>query len=204
MAEILRLGSVLMVVALVAAAALGLANWVTAPVIEVQEREARLAAMNDVSMVLAPGDSLQFDSLTVEGLPNPYALVDEQLRVVGVSSPGLGELGYLFTAYGKGYSSTIQTLVCVDLTGSVTGSVILYQQETPGLGANVEKPDKLIGHFVGRRAVQILLAKDGGDIDAITASTITSRAVVNSVREGIEAMDDAGLFADGSGEGGAQ
>ena len=202
MGEILKLGFVLMAITFMAAAALGLANWVTAPIIEVQEREARQAAMIDVSAILAEGDSLQFDSLSVEGLQNPYHIVDEQLRVVGVSSPGHGELGYLFTAYGKGYSSTIQTLVCVDLTGTVAGSVILYQQETPGLGANVEKPEKLIGHFIGRRSSQILLAKDGGDIDAITASTITSRAVVNSVREGIEAMDDAGLFPAG-GEGGA-
>ena len=204
MGEILRLGFVLMAVTLVAAAALGLANRATAPVIEIQERLARQAAMTEASLVLSPGDSLQFDSLRVEDLSNPYALVDEELLVVSVRDSIGTDLGYVFTAYGKGYSSTIQTLVCVDLSGAVAGSVILCQQETPGLGANVEKPDKLIGHFVGLHAAEILLKKDGGDIDAITGSTITSRAVTNSVRTGIEAMNDAGLFTRSDGDGGAQ
>ena len=157
--------------------------------------------MTEAASVLAPGDSLVFDSLCVQGLGNPYALVDQELQVVAVSSPGLGDLGYVFTAYGKGYSSVVQTLVCVDLTGTVAGSVVLYQQETPGLGANVVKPEKLIGQFTGRVAAGILLKKDGGEIDSITGSTITSRAVTNSVRLGIEAMGEAGLFD--TGEGGA-
>jgi electron transport complex protein RnfG len=202
MGEILKLGFVLMAVTLAAAVALGLANWKTAPVIVEQELMARQNAMNEAAMVLAPGDSLVFDSLSVEGLCNPYAAVDQELQVISVSSPGLGELGYVFTAYGKGYSSVVQTMVCVDLTGAVAGSVILYQQETPGLGANVVKPEKLIGQYTALRAAQILLKKDGGDIDSITGSTITSRAVTNSVRDGIEAMEDAGLFTDG--EGGAR
>jgi electron transport complex protein RnfG len=204
MGEILRLGFILMAVTFVAAVALGLANRTTAPVIEVQERLARQAAMTEASLALAAGDSLQFDSLQVAGLPNPYAQVDQELRVVSVQGSDRRELGYVFTAYGKGYSSVIQTLVCVDLSGVVVGSVILCQQETPGLGANVEKPDKLIGHFVGRQAIEILLSKDGGNIDSITGSTITSRAVTNSVRTGIEAMNDAGLFILSNGEGGAQ
>ena len=197
MAEILKLGSVLTAVSLVAAIALGLANRATAPVIEIQEEMARQAAMLDASQVLAPDDSLLFDSLSVTGLSNPYLHVDEELTVISVqSSEGLN-LGYVFIAYGKGYSSVIQTMVAVDLSGTVAGSVILCQLETPGLGANVVKPEKLIGHFNGLHGWELLLKKDGGEIDSITGSTITSRAVVNSVRTGLEAMEEAGLFSDG-------
>lgn len=199
MAEMFRLGLVLMLVALVAAAALGLVNSRTAPIIEHQKEMEKQEAMRLVSMNLSTADSLRFDSLAVEGLRNPYSAVDHELGVVRVSAPpDTSTLGYLFIAYGKGYSSTIQTMVAADTEGRVAGSTVLFQQETPGLGANVETPSKLIEHFDGLSSGSILLKKDGGtEIDAITGSTITSRAVTNSVREGLEAMAEAGLFDSG-------
>ncbi|OPL17920.1 MAG: hypothetical protein AVO35_07095 [Candidatus Aegiribacteria sp. MLS_C] len=199
MAEMLKLGLVLMLVALVAAVALGLVNSRTAPIIAEQKEMEKQEAMRQVAGNLSPGDSLRFDSLTVSGLPNPYYSVDSFLRVVKVSvPPDTSGVGYVFIAYGKGYSSTVQTMVAADMQGRIAGTTILYQQETPGLGANVTDPSKLIGSFTGRGSVGILLAKDGGEIDAITGSTITSRAVTNSVREGLEAMEEAGLFAPGA------
>jgi len=198
MAEMFKLGMVLMAVALVAAAALGLVNRQTAPIIAVQQEMARQAAMTLVAANLSPGDSLAFDSISVEGMANPYASSDEMLAVVQVSAPpDPGAIGYVFTAYGKGYSSTVQTMVAVRLDGTVEGTTILYQSETPGLGANVVQPDKLIGRLTGLSAPECLLTKDGGDIDAMTGCTITSRAVVNSVRDGLEAMGEADLFGTG-------
>jgi Na+-translocating ferredoxin:NAD+ oxidoreductase subunit G len=198
MAEMLKLGLVLMLVTLVAAVALGLVNSRTAPIIAEQKELEKQNAMTQVAGSLSPGDSLAFDSISVEGLANPYAVSDNTLEVVRVSiPPDTSRIGYLFIAYGKGYSSTIQTMVAVDMAGQVSGSTILYQQETPGLGANVVDPAKLIDGFSGRPAAGILLVKDGGEIDAMTGCTITSRAVTNSVREGLEAMDQAGLFMTG-------
>jgi len=196
MGEMIKLGAVLMLVALAAAVALGLVNSRTAPIIAVQKEMAKQAAMNQVAGNLSPGDSLAFDSLTVTGLSNPYASSDQELKVVGVSVPPDPEnIGYVFIAFGKGYSSTIQTMVAADMTGTVISSTILYQQETPGLGANVEDPEKLIASFDGRNAAGCLLKQDGGTIDAMTGCTITSRAVTNSVRDGLEAMGEAGLFS---------
>lgn len=198
MAEMLKLGLVLMLVALAAAVALGLVNSRTAPIIAEQKEMEKQNAMRMVAGSLSPGDSLAFDSLAVRGLPNPYASADNVLEVVKVySPPDTSRVGYLFIAYGKGYSSTIQTMVAVDTSGEVSGSTILYQQETPGLGANVEDPSKLIDGFSGMEARGILLSKDGGGIDAMTGCTITSRAVTNSVRDGLEAMEEAGLFRSG-------
>ncbi len=195
MAEMLKLGLILMLVALVAAVALGLVNSRTAPIIALQKELEKQNAMREVALSLSPGDSMAFDSISVEGLGNPFASVDNTLEIVRVSlPPDTSRIGYLFIAYGKGYSSTIQTMVAADLAGSVRSSAILYQQETPGLGANVATPSKLIENFSGRSAEGILLSKDGGEIDAITGCTITSRAVTNSVREGLEAMGEAGLF----------
>ncbi len=193
MGEILKLGFILMFIAVIAAVALGYVNSVTEPVIALQKEQAKLDAMIDVAGSLGSGQ-LSFDSLSVDGLSNPYADADQELAVVSVSD-SLGEdLGYLFVAYGRGYSSTIQTMVAVDMVGTVTGTTILYQQETPGLGANVANPARFLYQFPGSTPSDLLLAKDGGSLDAITGSTITSRAVTNSVRSGLDALADAGLL----------
>lgn len=204
MAEMFKLGLVLMLVALAAAVGLGLVNSRTAPIIAHQKEMEKQNAMSEVAVSLDFEDSLAFDSLEVQGLFDPYASTGNSLRLVKVSvPPDTASIGYLFIAYGKGYSSTIQTMVAADMQGRVVGSTILYQQETPGLGANVVDPSKLIDKFNGLTAPQCLLTKDGGNVDAMTGCTITSRAVTNSVREGLEAMEEAGMFTaeeEGGGE----
>ena len=193
MGEIFKVGSMLMLVAVIAAAALGVVNSVTEPIIAEQKRQAKLDAMIDAATTLGEGE-MQFDSLTIPELENPYAEVDETLGVVAVTDSLGTEMGYLFIAYGKGYSSTIQTMVAVNTDGIVTGTIILFQQETPGLGANVSDPAKFLYQFADRNASELLLSKDGGQLDSITASTITSRAVTDSVREGLDALIVAGII----------
>ncbi|MEN8209015.1 MAG: FMN-binding protein, partial [Candidatus Fermentibacteria bacterium] len=196
---------VLMLVALVAAVALGFVNSRTAPIIAVQKELAKQSAMNEVAAALSPGDSLAFDSLSLDGLFNPYASCDNMLNVVRVSvPPDTSRIGYVFIAFGKGYSSTVQTMVAVELEGFISNTMILYQQETPGLGANIVDPAKLISKFNGLTSFECLLTKDGGGIDAMTGCTITSRTVTNSIRTGLEAMSEAELFSSGITEGGMQ
>lgn len=198
MADMLKIGLVLMLVALVAAVALGFVNSRTAPIIAIQKELAKQNAMNSVASSLSPGDSLAFDSLSIAGLANPYASCDNTLSIVKISvPPDTSRIGYVFIAFGKGYSSTVQTMVAVGLEGSISNTTILYQQETPGLGANVENPSKLIDKFIGLTASGCLLTKDGGGIDAMTGCTITSRTVTNSIRTGLESMSEAGLFSSG-------
>ncbi len=199
MAEVLKLGAILMVVAVIAAGSLGFVNDFTEPIIAQQKEQAKLLAMESAaSTIPGAGEEAAFDSLSIPGLGNPYASADETLSVVGVYSEGR-PVGYLFIAYGKGYSSTVQTMVACGLDGVITGTRILFQQETPGLGANVADPARLTASFTGRAAGGLLLTRDGGNIDAITGSTVTSRAVTQSVRRGLEAMSDAGLFTGGGG-----
>ncbi len=200
MGEIFKVGLMLMLVAVIAAVALGYVNSITSPIIAEQKEQAKLDAMIDVASSLAAGE-LQFDSLSVPDLANPYAEVDETLAVVSVTDSTGAELGFLFVAYGKGYSSTVQTMIAVNAAGIVTGNTILYQQETPGLGANVSNPEKFLYQFNGQNASSLLLSKDGGGLDSITGSTITSRAVTDSVRDGLDALSAAGLIP---AEGGAQ
>ncbi len=92
------------------------------------------------------------------------------------------EVGYVFTAGAKGYGGTVSVMVGLDMNGTITGVEILSHSETPGLGANSVKPE-FKNRFVGK-AGQLTVDKnsnDGQNVQAITAATITSKAVTSAV-----------------------
>lgn len=92
------------------------------------------------------------------------------------------EVGYVFTAGAKGYGGTVSVMVGLDRNGTITGVEILSHSETPGLGANSVKPE-FKNRFVGK-AGQLTVDKnsnDGQNVQAITAATITSKAVTSAV-----------------------
>jgi electron transport complex protein RnfG len=116
--------------------------------------------------------------------------------------------GIAVTASSGGFSSDITAIVGVDTTGTITGVKILQISDTPGLGANAAKSNYYVnkqkkitfyGQFAGMKASEnITVKKDGGIVDAITASTITSRAVSLIVRNAAQAGADW-LAANGGG-----
>ena len=92
------------------------------------------------------------------------------------------EAGYIFTAGAKGYGGTVSVMVGLDTEGTILGIEILSHAETPGLGANAVKDD-FKGRFAGKSGVLTVdkVSNDGQNIQAITAATITSKAVVSAV-----------------------
>jgi electron transport complex protein RnfG len=64
---------------------------------------------------------------------------------------------------------------------------VISQQETPGLGANCEAAD-FQARFMGLSEAQMKVDKDGGDVKSITGATITTRAITNSIRAGLETL----------------
>ena len=91
------------------------------------------------------------------------------------------QLGYAFLAIGKGYGGDINILVGLSDATTVKGIKIISQTETPGLGTRVTEPF-FTDQFAGIAIEDIALSQDGGKIDAITSSTISSSAVVDAVR----------------------
>ena len=92
------------------------------------------------------------------------------------------EVGYVFTSGAKGYGGTVSVMVGIGKDGAITGVEILSHAETPGLGANAVKPD-FKDRFIGK-AGELTVDKtsnEGQNIQAITAATITSKAVVSAV-----------------------
>ena len=76
-------------------------------------------------------------------------------------------------------------MVGIDDEGKVVNTVVLSHSETPGLGAKCTTETAFIDQFKGfdPAAQKLAVRKDGGDIDAITASTITSRAYSAAVAD---------------------
>lgn len=92
------------------------------------------------------------------------------------------KLGYAFLAIGKGYGGDINILVGLEDETTVKGIKIVSQEETPGLGTRITEPF-FTDQFAGIDIADIALSRDGGKIDAITSSTISSSAVVEAVRD---------------------
>jgi electron transport complex protein RnfG len=96
------------------------------------------------------------------------------------------------TFTNKGFSGNIKLMVCFTPEGKIYNISVLEHHETPGLGDKMEKAkslDKNTGkswssQFEGKDPADFKLAvkKDGGDVDAITAATISSRAFCDAVQ----------------------
>lgn len=91
------------------------------------------------------------------------------------------------TISSEGYGGDISIMVGVAEDDTVVGIKVLSAKETPGLGAKIDGPE-FRGQFEGKpvSATRWAVTKDQGDLDAITAATISSRAVVSAVKKGLD------------------
>jgi len=88
------------------------------------------------------------------------------------------------TFSNQAYDPTqIQIMVGFLPDGVIDSTVVTQQKETPGLGTKMTG-DKFNGQFAGKNPAtfKLFVTKDGGQVDAITASTISSRAVCDALR----------------------
>ncbi len=97
-------------------------------------------------------------------------------------------VGFALNSYSNnGFSGNIQLMVGFDMEHRIVNYSVLQHAETPGLGSkmtewfrNLTKPEQsVIGRDLSKGALAV--TKDGGEVDAITASTITSRAFMEAV-----------------------
>ena len=96
----------------------------------------------------------------------------------------------------KGFGGEIRVIVGFDTEGKLLNYSVLQHAETPGLGAKMQewfRTDKNRQSVLGRNLSdgELKVTKDGGDVDAITASTITSRAFLNAVNRAYSAFSGA-------------
>lgn len=101
-------------------------------------------------------------------------------------------VGYIFTSAAKGYGGDVKVMIGFDTNGEIIGFEILdCSNETPGLGQNSKKPE-FKERFIGKSG-ELTVNKnsnEGQNIQAITAATITSTAVVNAVNAAVNAFNE--------------
>ena len=117
-----------------------------------------------------------------------FAAVEKDERTVYAGLDGSGEwVGTAMTVSRRGYAGPIRMTVGVGPDGLLTGLAIskLDQSETPGLGVKITYPE-FLDKFRGLTLDQVRLTSDGGSIDAITAATISTRAVVDGIQNGMK------------------
>lgn len=174
----------LSIVALLAAGLLGGVYAVTKEPI----RLAELAAKNEAIKAVVPefnnepsqefikvasaGDSLVLYSATMNG------------SLVGTA---------IETFSNNGFSGEIKLMVGFDNSGNIIDVAVVDHAETPGLGDKMEqaKSDFHV-QFQGKHPedFQLSVTKDNGDVDAITASTISSRAYCEAVQRAYDAWKE--------------
>ncbi len=92
----------------------------------------------------------------------------------------------------KGYKDSIRFLVGFDLNGKIIKIATLEEKETPGLGASVATP-KFLGQFSGFTAgnPELVTKKDGGNVDAITGATVTTKAALKAIETAFNGFEQA-------------
>ena len=99
-------------------------------------------------------------------------------------------IGYAVKTFSKkGYSGDIWLMVGFDTLGIIQNIKVLQHQETPGLGSKMSD-EKFLSPFLGKSPEKFSLKvkKDGGDVDALSGATISSRAFSEGVQRGYDAL----------------
>lgn len=159
-------------ITLVSSACVGVVNMITASKIE----EAKAAAAKRaLAQVLPEFDTTERSEHTA----------DELTIVAHKATKGGEVVGYAIeTSTKSGFSGLIRMMVGFDVEGRILNVNVLEQNETPGLGVKMtEEGNPLLVSIQGKEASKINLTvkKDGGDVDALTAATISSRAYAEAV-----------------------
>jgi electron transport complex protein RnfG len=177
-------GSMLIVLSAVALVAAGLLGSVYALTKE-PIRLAELEKKNNAIMAVVP----EFNNVPSEEFVK-YGVAGDSLTLYTAKMDGalVGTAVETFT--NSGFSGEIKLMVGFAPDGSIVDVAVVKHAETPGLGDKMEaaKSDFHV-QFMGQNPEEfkLLVTKDKGDVDAITASTISSRAYCEAVQRAYDA-----------------
>jgi len=170
---------------LIATTLLSFANLATKDAIALRIEEDLKASISQVVPEDIYDNDLLQDALTVKDAVGADMTV-YRAQLNGVIT------AVIFEVRENGYSGVIRSIMAVAPDGTTLGARILAHAETPGLGDKIEiaKDDWVLG-FNGRSLGDPgrsawAVKKDGGEFDQFTGATITPRAVVKSIKGGLE------------------
>ena len=172
---VLRLALTLLAITAVVAVCLAAVNMITAPAIAALNAQKTQQA---IELVLpGGGEEVSFPETAL------------------VSKVYASDTGYAVEVTPGGFDNTITIMAGVDKSGSVLGISIVSHTETAGLGAvaaaTTSAGEAFRGQFVGTSG-SVSVTKDGGEINAITGATITSRAVCDGINAALACVANMG------------
>lgn len=176
--------AVLFSITLIASAGVGAVNMITIEPIAAAKAKATQDALSEV---LPAFEQTSIDELEIDGLP---------IKVYTATN-GEALAGYAVETMTKqGFNGVVKLMVGFLPDGTVTNVNVLEQAETPGLGSKMtEEGNPLLASVKNRKLEEkklvdgkLAVTKDGGDVDALTAATISSRAYVDAINRAWMAM----------------
>lgn len=172
----------LFIICIVITAALALTNAITATKIAENEAQAQQESMK----VVCP-DAQSFE-LVYEAENGSTVYMGTNGETGDTHDDLLHICGYAISTVASGYGGQIKVMTGIDTDGNIIGIDVYYNDdETPGLGKNTSNED-FTSRFKGLVSSDtIVVSKDyageGQKVDAVTSSTISSRAVIAAVNE---------------------
>lgn len=170
-----------MLICALASGLLATANFFTKERIKIAAQKEEESALKEVLP-----QAEKFEAVASGDKADYYKAYDTGGRLIGVA----------FIASAKGYSSVIEAMVGMRLDGTINAVKIISQNETPGLGSKITEAKSemtIFDLFKGKKkglakpwfpaAFSQKSIEDISQVQAISGATISSSAVINSVRE---------------------
>ncbi len=175
---------VLLVIGLVAALALGFTYSKTRPEIEAAAQKKQEKNITAVLDGITYDNKPLAEKYTVEGF--------ERLELYPAKQGGALVGTAVKTVSPAGYSGDVWLMAGFKPDGVINAVSVVEHKETPGLGTKMDTKwkDQYTGKNPGVNNLKV--RKDGGEIDAITAATISSRAFTDAVQKAYEAVKKGG------------
>jgi electron transport complex protein RnfG len=171
--------AVLFTITLIASAGVGAVNMITEEPIAAAKAQATTAA---VANVLPEFSQNETSEQTIDGM----------IIKVYTATSAEGVVGYAVETMSKnGFGGAIRMMVGFMPDGRIYNVNVLEQAETPGLGTKMcDEGNALLSSIKDKDAdeVEFKVIKDGGELDALTAATISSRAYYDAVARAYQAF----------------
>ncbi|MEW6608149.1 MAG: RnfABCDGE type electron transport complex subunit G [bacterium] len=171
--NIFKIGINLMIISLIGAIILAITNALTKPKIKEVEEMAKLKARQTVLP-----QALEFKEFkTKKGFFKGFDCEDKLV-------------GYVISCLAEGYSGGFWIMVGVDKKFKIVEMKILTHKETPGLGNKIEEAEFRNQYkSKGIENLEVVKVPDKDKIQAITGATISSKAVTEAVKKGLEELE---------------
>jgi len=182
--NILTMSLVLLIIAVVSSSLLAYVYKLTKEPIELANKKKKIEAL---ALVLSKFDNSPIDEsfkVPTDGDSVECYIGRKDGKVVGVA---------IETYTDKAFGGHFDVMVGFTLDGTIYNTMMLEHHETPGLGDKADKEkSNWSDQFNGKNPLHYILKvkKDGGDVDAITAATITSRAYSDAIQRAYDAFEN--------------